>query len=120
MFKKISLLAVAILLTACVSNPPSYLPAGNKPIVNIEASVNSLVEVDATQEQLNITNLTDNSLNVVYKLFWYDEEGVTQSFNDGVEPWQNLWLEPKQQSKIALNKPTQESQNYRIYLRGHR
>ncbi|MDH2997133.1 hypothetical protein A1D22_05505 [Pasteurellaceae bacterium LFhippo2] len=118
MFKKAFLLAVTIFLTACASNPPSYLPTGKKPIVNIEAAVDPLVNVDATSEKLAITNLTDDTLNIVYKLFWYNQDGVTQT--NGYEQWQNLWLEAKQQSNIALDKPTEESVNYRIYLRGHR
>ncbi|HGO5824046.1 TPA: YcfL family protein [Mannheimia haemolytica] len=112
----------SIFLTACGSKPVSYLPTGSSPIVNIEADIAEKVELDTNGKTFSTTNLTDYPLNVVYKLFWYDKDGVTQSPNGLSDStgWQHLWLQPKQKQTVALIKPTEESHNYRLYLRGLR
>lgn len=115
--KKLFFALFPLILTACAGNPVSYLPSGNTPIVNVEANVAEQIAVEAKSDALAVENRTDTDLNVVYKLFWYDLDGVTQPSN---ESWQNLWLEPKQRRQITLAPPTAESANYRIYLRGVR
>lgn len=114
--KKLFLFGLGFLLTACGSNPVSYLPSGNTPIVNVEATISEKIKIDAQSERLAINNLSVQALNVVYKLFWYDIEGISQPTQ---ETWQNLWLEAKESHQIPLNRPTAESVNYRIYLREH-
>lgn len=122
MMKSFSIIAIfSLFLTACAGKPVSYLPKGDKPIVNIEANIAEKIELDTDEKQFSTTNLTEFPLNLAYKLFWYDKDGVTQSFSETDNtPWQYLWLQPKQKQAVALNKPTEESSNYRLYLRGHR
>lgn len=122
MMKSFSIIAIfSLFLTACAGKPVSYLPKGDKPIVNIEANIAEKIELDTDEKQFSTTNLTEFPLNLAYKLFWYDKDGVTQSFSEtDSTPWQYLWLQPKQKQAVALNKPTEESSNYRLYLRGHR
>lgn len=112
--RKIYLALAVFLLVGCAGNPVSYLPTGKEPIVNIEAPIADLIKVDAQSDRLWIENVSESEINVVYKLFWYDIEGVSQHSN---EDWQNIWLAPHQNSTIPLDKPTEESENYRIYLR---
>lgn len=108
-----------LFLTACSSKPVSYLPTVSEPIVNIEADIASQIELKTESDQFSITNLTTVSQNIAYKLFWYDKDGVTQTFNQISESsvWQNLWLQPNQKQSVALVKATEESTNYRLYLR---
>ncbi|WGE68625.1 YcfL family protein [Actinobacillus equuli subsp. haemolyticus] len=111
----------SLFLTACGSNPQSYIKGKSEPVVNIEAQIATLVKVDAESERLSVTNLTEHPLNLSYKLFWYDNQGVTQTANDiSTQPWLNLWLNSKQSQPLQLEKPTNESSNYRVYLRGSR
>lgn len=115
--KKLFLFSLGLLLTACSSNPVSYLPSGNTPIVNVEAAISEKIKIDAQSEKLEVSNLTDQALNVVYKLFWYDIDGISQP---ELQTWQNLWLEAKQIRQIPLVKPSEEIANYRIYIRSSR
>lgn len=109
----------SLFLTACSSKPVSYLPTVSEPIVNIEADIASQIELKTESEQFLITNLTTVPQNIAYKLFWYDKDGVTQTFNQMSESsvWQNVWLQPNQKQSVALVKATEESTNYRLYLR---
>ncbi|QIW16879.1 hypothetical protein A4G20_07450 [Pasteurellaceae bacterium RH1A] len=112
---KVSLFAgFALFLTACSSNPASYLPAGSKPLVNVEADLAPQLEVKACPEKLAVTNISNQALALSYKLFWYDLDGVTQGHSS---PWQSLWLEAQQTQSLALDKPTAESAKYRFYAR---
>lgn len=122
MKKTVSLWALfSLFLSACSSNPASYLPAGQSPIVNVEAPLSDNIEVVAEPFLLKVVNLTEQPLNVKYKLFWYDIEGVTQTLNPSERtPWHNFWLEPRSTTEMQLAKPTPESANYRAYLRGGR
>ncbi len=117
-----SLVAIlSVFLTACASNPPSYLPSGTTPIVNIEANVAEITEVVAKSDELVVFNKSEHPLHLSYKLFWYDKTGVTQTLNgEETSSWQHLFLEAKQRQGIALDKPTPESANYRFYLRFQR
>lgn len=109
----------SLFLTACSSKPVSYLPTVSEPIVNIEADIASQIELKTGSEQFSITNLTTVPQQIAYKLFWYDKDGVTQTFNQMSESsvWQNVWLQPNQKQSVALVKATEESTNYRLYLR---
>lgn len=115
--KKLIFVLFPLILSACGSNPVSYLPSGTQPIVNIEANLAEQLEVNADSDRLSVRNLSQSTVNSVYKLYWYDINGVTQP---SAEQWQSLWLEPQQQRSLPLTKPTEESANYRIYLRGNR
>lgn len=111
----------SLFLTACGSNPQSYLTAKSKPIVNIQAPAEQWVEVSAKSDALTFSNKTEMPVNVVYKLFWYDKNGVTQVAQYAAEQdsqgWQTVQLLAKTTQQIALLKPTDESENYRVYLR---
>lgn len=100
----------------------SYLPTGSDPIINIESDISEQIKLDANGKQFAITNLTQSPINVIYKLFWYDKDGVTQLFNGVSEStnWQQIWLLAQQKQAITLIKPTEESVNYRLYVRGER
>ncbi len=104
-------------LTACGSNPQSYLPVKSKPIVNIESPMEQFVEVNAKADALTLENKTDSPISSTLKFFWYDQHGATQSQDAANEGWQPFYLPAKSLLKINLIKPTPESENYRIYLR---
>lgn len=112
----VSFAIFSLFLTACGSNPQSYLTPKDSPIVNIEAQVADKVEVLAKADQLSLTNRSEQPLLLTYKLFWYDKNGVSQS--EASPLWQGLRLMSKQSQNIMLQKPTTESENYRIYLKG--
>ena len=115
-----SLVVFSLFLTACGSNPQSYIKGKSKPIVNIEAQIAPLVKVDTESEKFSIANLSEQPLNLSYKLFWYDKQGVTQNSDDTYpQHWQKLWLNSKQSQTLPLDKPTSESSNYRLYLRSN-
>ena len=56
-------------------------------------------------------------MNFAYKLFWYDGKGVTQTSKLSPQTWQPVTLRTKDMMKIKLEKPTEESENYRVYLK---
>ena len=119
MFKWIPFAIFSLFLTACGSNPQSYITGKSEPIVNIDATINSYIEVNAKSDSLSVKNISQHSLQMVYKLFWYDKLGVSQS-NDIEEPgknWQSLWLNTQEKQIIPLVKPTEESENYRVYVK---
>ncbi|QIM67127.1 hypothetical protein A4G16_06945 [Mannheimia granulomatis] len=122
MMKSLSIIAIfSMFLTACAGKPVSYLPKSSSPIVNIEANIADHIELETDNKQFATTNSSEFPLNIAYKLFWYDKDGVTQSFNNtDSTPWQYLWLQPKQKQFVTLTKPTPESISYRLYLRGNR
>lgn len=101
-----------LILTACSSIPSSYLSTDDKPIVNIEAPADKLVDISAKSEMFTLTNITEHALRLYYMLIWYDQSGVTQT-----ESRHTALLQPYQQLKIALTKPSSDSLRYRVYLR---
>lgn len=104
-----------LFLTACGSKPTSYLPAKSEPIVNIEAEIAEQVQVKAEKDHFTLENLANTALQVQYKLFWYDKQGVSQAL--GEQRWQSQWLQPKASAHIATTPPTADSTNYRLYLK---
>lgn len=123
---KKSLLFLALLgLTACGSNPTSYLEPQAEPIVNISEALAQSVEIEAKPDLLRLRNLTEQTQRLRYTLIWYDALGVTQTAAQTLDfrddnmlkaQWQRLELFAQSEQSIALQKPTAESVNYRIYL----
>ena len=109
MRKFLSLAIFSLFLTACGSNPQSYITPKSSPIVNID--------VKAKSDYLTIKNLSEQAVNFAYKLFWYDGKGVTQAAELSPQTWQPVTLRTKETMKIELEKPTEESENYRVYLK---
>lgn len=115
--RKIFILAIfSFFLTACGSNPQSYIKAKSHPIVNIDARLNPVLKVKAKSENLLVKNLSEQAVNFAYKLFWYDSQGVTQGAETD-QKWQFITLRSKEAMKVDLVKPTEESKNYRVYLK---
>lgn len=123
---KKSLLFLALLgLTACGSNPTSYLEPQAEPIVNISEALAHSVEIEAKPDLLRLRNLTEQTQRLRYTLIWYDALGVTQTAAQTLDfrddnmlkaQWQWLELFAQSEQSIELQKPTAESVNYRIYL----
>lgn len=123
---KKSLLFLALLgLTACGSNPTSYLEPQAEPIVNISEALVQSVEIEAKADLLRLRNLTEQTQRLRYTLIWYDALGVTQTAAQTLDfrddnmlkaQWQRLELFAQSEQSIELQKPTAESVNYRIYL----
>lgn len=123
---KKGLLFLALLgLTACGSNPSSYLEPQAEPIVNISEALVQSVEIEAKADLLRLRNLTEQTQRLRYTLIWYDALGVTQTAAQTLDfrddnmlkaQWQRLELFAQSEQSIALQKPTAESVNYRIYL----
>lgn len=119
MFKWIPFAIFSLFLTACGSNPQSYITGKSEPIVNIDATINPYIEVDAKSDSLSVKNISQHSLQMAYKLFWYDKLGVSQSndIEESGKNWQLRWLNTQEKQIIPLVKPTEESENYRIYIK---
>lgn len=123
---KKSLLFLALLgVTACGSNPTSYLEPQAEPIVNISEALVQSVEIEAKADLLRLRNLTEQTQRLRYTLIWYDALGVTQTAAQTLDfrddnmlkaQWQRLELFAQSEQSIELQKPTAESVNYRIYL----
>lgn len=117
MRKFLSLAIFSLFLTACGSNPQSYITPKSSPIVNIDASLNATLDVKAKSDHLTVKNLSEQTVNFAYKLFWYDGKGVTQLAEHSPQTWQPVTLRAKETMKVELEKPTEESENYRVYLK---
>lgn len=117
--KKYVLSFIVFGLVGCAANPNSYIEAKSSPIINIEADLNEQINVQAESDRLTFTNLHSKQVGVGYKLFWYDEFGVSQALDGEQEStaWQYQWLLPQEQRTIFVEKATEESRNYRVYLR---
>ncbi|MDG6881183.1 Predicted periplasmic lipoprotein [Phocoenobacter uteri] len=112
--KKIIITVFAILLSGCINRSGSLIEVSTKPLVNIDENIASMIEVEAKPEQVLMQNLTAKQIKMSYKFFWFDEKGTSQ-LND--TKWHKLTLEPHQAQQLLVEKPNQQSYNYRIYLR---
>ena len=117
MRKFLSLALFSLFLAACGSNPQSYITPKSSPIVNIDSSLNATLDVKAQPDYLTVKNLSEQAVNFAYKLFWYDGKGVTQTSELSPQTWQPVTLRVKEAMKVELAKPTEESENYRVYLK---
>lgn len=119
MFKWVPFAIFSLFLTACGSNPQSYITGKSEPIVNIDAAINPYIEIEAKSDSLSVKNISQHPLQMVYKLFWYDKLGVSQSndLEESGKNWQPLWLNVQEKQSIPLVKPTEESENYRVYVK---
>ncbi|WP_448906571.1 YcfL family protein [Haemophilus parahaemolyticus] len=117
MRKLLTLVICPLFLTACGSNPQSYLAAKSAPIVNIDSNLHSVLNVKANANSLTVKNLSERSVNFSYKLFWYDSNGVSQELLSSQQNWQAVTIDAKKINHIELMKPTEESDNYRIYIK---
>lgn len=116
--RKMLLASFIPLLSACLHSPTSYLPKGQRPIINIEAELANQIEVSAEENLLSLKNIVPTTLGVNYKIIWYDKNGVTQTFDGPSQSsWALLWLTPQEKRSLALLKPTPESINYRFYIK---
>lgn len=106
----------SLFLTACGNNPQSYITAKSNPIVNIDASLNPVLDVNAKSAYFSVKNLSEQAVNFAYKLFWYDDKGVSQA-TEPANHWQTVTLRAKETIKVDVVKPTQESENYRVYVK---
>ncbi|MDO4626378.1 MAG: hypothetical protein Q4A81_03590 [Pasteurellaceae bacterium] len=114
--KKFFVFAASLYLAACSSSLPNLVHS-NTPILNINATLSPLIKAKADTENAWVQNISSESLQVDYHLFWYDQNGVTQITAQGNEAIsQNLLLAPQQRADIPLVKPSKLAQNYRLYL----
>ncbi len=108
LLKLVTILLSLALLSGCISkNTDSLGVATNRPLVNVAESIASQLDVDAEAEYLAIKNSSTKKVNLVYKLFWYSQQGTTQVGKN--TEWRNLELQPSQKQQIKLDKPTQQS-----------
>ncbi|BFU59422.1 MULTISPECIES: DUF1425 domain-containing protein [Rodentibacter] len=114
--KKSLILLSAFVLTAC-SNSGSNLVHTNTPILNVAAELAANVEAKVSSNSAWVKNKRTQPIKVNYHLFWYNNQGVTQVWEQQRESLSgNLRLQPQEQKAIELAKPTPESTNYRLYL----
>lgn len=74
--KKILITATVLFLTACSSAP--NIVGTNKPILNMAANLAPALDVDLSDNTAALKNKTTQQLNVLYHLYWYNTQGVTQ------------------------------------------
>ncbi|QLB13394.1 uncharacterized protein YcfL [Bisgaardia hudsonensis] len=114
--KKIFLIiAITFGLVACGSSNTSPLSNDKQPILNIDSDLATLVDVKTSLSQAWIKNISNNAISVNYHFFWYNKNGVTQG-ND-VGQTATIILKPQQKTELSLQPPTENSVNYRLYLR---
>ncbi|MDH2925255.1 uncharacterized protein YcfL [Nicoletella semolina] len=125
---RVFLCALCVCLVGCSGSPNSYLPTQTQPILNIETSIATSVATQTQEEQLVFTNLKPEITTLAYKIFWYDQYGVTQTIYtptiylqaaDQLNEWRTLSLQPNERREISLTKPTAESTHYRVYVRAN-
>ncbi|MDP8078639.1 YcfL family protein [Phocoenobacter skyensis] len=112
--KIIVYVTTVILLSGCVNKASDASLSSETPLINIEERLSQYIEVGSNLESVLVKNKMANPLGILYKVFWYSEQGTTQQSN---VKWRSLRLTPNQTSVIKLKKPTLASVNYRIYLR---
>ncbi|HDR1501205.1 TPA: YcfL family protein [Pasteurella multocida] len=113
--KKLTALFISsYLLAGCGSHQPVNLLHTHQPILNIEADAHQLVEAHVSPTLAWVKNKYATPIQLTYQVFWYDKQGVSQATTLSDNP---LGLQEHEKYIIPLNKPTAESQNYRLYLR---
>lgn len=117
MKKQLILWGLSTLLAACVSTPPVNIVSDNAPILNVEANLAPLIDTQLTPRNVWLKNKTQQPLNVAYYFFWYDKNGVTQGEEPNLNKPSRLLLQPAQQTNLTALPPTEQSVNYRLYLR---
>ena len=115
MKKCISLFFLTVLLAGCSAKVPTLLNT-QSPILNIEAPAAERLEARVDRDSAWVKNKTEQPVNLVYRLFWYDKHGVTVTAEEPVV-WHRLALQPRQKQPLTLARPTANSTNYRLYLR---
>ena len=89
----------------------------NKPILNMAANLAPALDVDLSDNTAALKNKTTQQLNVLYHLYWYNTQGVTQVWPNQQESQSgNILLQPQEKKVFELPKPSTESTNYRLYL----
>lgn len=113
------MLIILLGLSACSSSVKSPLRS-NQPVINIEAVLAPSLQVSANSSQLEIKNRADELIKAAFLLTWYDKNGVTQRANwQQEEQWNVLTLAAQQQKTIQLQKPNENSVNYRVYFKAN-
>lgn len=115
MKKCISLFFLTVLLAGCSAKVPTLLNT-QSPILNIEAPAAERLEAGVESDSAWVKNKTEQPVNLVYRLFWYDKHGVTVTAEEPAI-WHRLALQPLQKQPLTLARPTANSTNYRLYLR---
>ncbi|QPB42267.1 DUF1425 domain-containing protein [Rodentibacter haemolyticus] len=114
--KKSLILLSAFVLAACSNSDPNLVHT-NTPILNVAAELTTNIEAKVSSNSAWVKNKSTQPINVNYRLFWYNAQGVTQVWDQQRESLSgNLHLQPQEQKAVELAKPTPESTNYRLYL----
>ncbi|MDG6896116.1 DUF1425 domain-containing protein [Volucribacter amazonae] len=109
-------LSLLLLLTACSSHQPNLVRT-HKPILNVVAALDPVLDIQLNSESFSIKNKSDNPLTVSYAVTWYDKQGVTQLFaQQQTEQQAIIQLDGKQHLRLPLTKPTAQSVNYRLFI----
>ncbi|MCW9733425.1 YcfL family protein [Avibacterium sp. 20-15] len=117
MKKLFVLCGLSLLLAACGSTPSQNIVSENDPILNVEANLAPLIETKLRDNNVWLKNTSPHQLDVAYYFFWYDKNGVTQGEEPNLHSPSSLLLQPNQQTNLTPVPPTQQSVNYRLYLR---
>ena len=115
MKKCISLFFLTVLLAGCSAKVPTLLNT-QSPILNIEAPAAERLEASVDRDSAWVKNKTEQPVNLAYRVFWYDKNGVSVTAEEPVV-WHRLALQPRQKQPLTLARPTANSTNYRLYLR---
>ncbi|MGY4677431.1 YcfL family protein [Pasteurella sp. P03HT] len=114
MKKRTALFLTGFLMVGCSSHKPTSLLHTTQPILNIEADAEPIIEAQVSPHSAWIKNKSKQPHDLTYRLFWYDEQGVSQQ---ELAPSYRLRLNADEKQRIELNKPTEKSANYRLYIR---
>ena len=99
--KKILITATVLFLTACSSAP--NIVGTNKPILNMTANLAPALDVDLSDNTAALKNKTTQQLNVLYHLYWYNTQGVTQVWPNQQESQSgNILLQPQEKKVFEL------------------
>ncbi|MFZ7276223.1 YcfL family protein [Avibacterium endocarditidis] len=117
MKKLFFLCGLSLLLAACSSTLSQNIVSENEPILNVEANLAPLIETKLRHNNVWLKNKSQQQLDVAYYFFWYDKNGVTQGEEPNLNAPSSLLLQPSQQTNLTPVPPTEQSVNYRLYLR---